>query len=682
MRFIALILSLISLDAYEYWIVQYSAFTSNNIVDNEGWWVQGSSGQLTSFCGAESLFGGYNAFGSGVSVSKIISLPPHYKIRVSLEFWKIDSWDDEFVYFILDDYVQTATWYWNTGDVICGNPDEVQNWREVKTNYVFEFSHQEPTLVVIITTNLDESPYTESWGFRNFKVEAQYCSPGCLLCNNDTPDECWYYLLVEMNWFDNFNFDGWTLDNQEFLTKNSCANIWIIGGVNSITGSKQLSKYYTSLDAHYKIILQVQIWKFDIWNNNQFQIEIDGQVSGQAVFNQEGVIQLCGDSSGGEQLLNIRLVRSHTSNNMQIKMKSNLPSSNGSWGLRAFRLFLVKCYQTCLLCFGLSINNCSQCKTGYILHNSECVDVKWILAQKQYFQPSDFQTQSGWTISNVYNNQSPFQICSNTNLLGGYSLLGKDASIGLNFDLPKHTKIRVQLEFWKFETWDNEWFKVFANGIQVYQVQFGQNGVQVICGSNQKEAYTKNLDFEFNHVQPNINLVMTTSLDELAENESWAIRNFQLFYGVPKECSNSVIDSVTMPAFIGTNYIQSTQYSSDQTLQNKIEISELGISLQPNFDQLISVDSSIKKLSVSIIWQCFINDLTFSISILQSSYPDYKTGTAICKQQRSNVVKSSLFLERTIIQQSQIRLLATSTSFQIFQIVDGQTIKHYEMKLI
>ncbi|CAD8205747.1 unnamed protein product [Paramecium pentaurelia] len=678
MKLYVLILCFIQLNAYEYWITQYSAFTSNNIIDNEGWSVQGNNG-LTSFCNGVSLFGGFNVFGSGASASKLINLPPHYKLRVSFEFWKIDSWDKEYAYFILDDNVLTEFWNWDTSDVKCGNPDNVELWKDDIKNYVFEFLHYEPTLAIIFTTNLDEGPYYESWGFRMFTVQALLCSPGCLMCYDDTPNECWYYGLVEMNWFDSFNFDGWTLDNQQFLGKSSCVSIWVIGGIGQITGSKQLLKQYTSLTPHYKIILQVQLWKFDFWNNNQFQIEIDGQISLQAIFNQIEVVQLCGSSGGGERLINIRLVKTHTSDSVQIKMKSNLVSSNGFWGLRAFRLFVIKCYQTCLICSGPNKNECSVCITGFILHNSECVDLKWILGLKQYFQPQDFQTQSGWTITNVFNNKSPFQICANTNLLGGFSLFGKDASVALNFDLPNHTKIRIKLEFWKFDTWDHEWFKVFANGIQVFQVQFGYNGVQVICGSNYKEAYKKKLDFEFDHIQSTVDLIMTTSLNELADNESWGIRDFQLLYGVPKECSNSIIDSISMPSFIGTNYIQSTLYSSDQTLQNKIEIPGLGISLQSNFDQTITVDSAIEKLTISISWKCFLNDQTFSISILQSSYTDYKTGTAVCKQKRSNVVQSVLTLERTIIQQSQIRLLATSTSLYIFQIVEGQTIKLYEM---
>lgn len=53
----------------------------------------------------------------------------------------------------------------------------------------------------------------ESWGLRMFKVEGVLCSPGCIMCSDDTPNECLEYELFEMNWFDDFNFDGWNLDN-------------------------------------------------------------------------------------------------------------------------------------------------------------------------------------------------------------------------------------------------------------------------------------------------------------------------------------------------------------------------------------------------------------------------------------------------------------------------------------
>lgn len=72
---------------------------------------------------------------------------------------RIDSWDKEYAYFILDDNVLTEFWNWDTSDVKCGNPDYVELWKDDIKNYVFEFLHYEPTLAIIFTTNLDEGPY-------------------------------------------------------------------------------------------------------------------------------------------------------------------------------------------------------------------------------------------------------------------------------------------------------------------------------------------------------------------------------------------------------------------------------------------------------------------------------------------------------------------------------------------
>ncbi|CAD8162475.1 unnamed protein product [Paramecium octaurelia] len=682
MQLVILALCIIEINSYDYWGNAYQAFNSTVITDNEGWLMQGNNGaEFTSTCGTTSLFGGYNILGAGASVSKIISLPAHFKIRVSLEFWKIDSWDNEKLYIILDDSVTTAYWYWDTGVVICGNPTQWTEWREVKTIFSIEFEHNQPTLAVIITTKLDEAPLTESWGFRNFQVDVLYCAPGCVICSGDAPDQCWYYAEIEKNWFetDNFNTDGWSLNTLQALAYSNCVKIQVMGEIGQFTGTKELQKQYTSLDPHFKVILQVQVWKFDVWNANSFQIVIDGQVLATELFNNDEVTQLCGDSSGGEKLKNIEITFSHTSDSMLIKMKSDLILTTGSWGVRAFRLFLGKCYEKCLTCSGPNYDNCLSCKTGYFLHNFQCDDVKWMLGLQQYFQLQDFQIQAGWTISNVFNNQNPFQICNGQNLVGGTQLFAKDASITLNFDLPRHTKIRIKLEFWKFDTWDREWFRVFADGTQVYEIQFGLNGVLISCGTYSTSSYVKNLDFNFPHSQQSIILKMTSNLDEQPDNESWGIRNFELFYGVPKDCSYSTIDLITLPSFIGTSFVQSTYYSSDQTLQNKIEITELGISLQPSFDQTFSVDSAIKKLTILITWNCFLNDKVFSISILQSSFPDYLSSTAICKQKQSNVLRSTLILQRTIVQVSTIKLIATSTSFQIYQIVDGQKTTQYEM---
>ncbi|CAD8125609.1 unnamed protein product [Paramecium sonneborni] len=678
LKFLVLILCSVNLNANEYWNTAYTAFTATTINNNEGWWVQGSYGQQISDCGGVSLFGGFNAFGKGTKVSKLITIASHFKLRVSLQFMKIDSWDLEFLYLFLDDYVYIRKWGFE-GVQKCGagNYDFIED----QVNLEFIFEHKQPTLSIIMTTTLNEGVANESWGFRDFKVEYISCSPGCVICNDDTPDECLSYVELESNWWSNYNFDGWTLDNQNSLTTNTCVNIELVG---KITGSKQLSKQFAILIPHYQLILQVQLWKFDIWINNQFTITLDGQVIFTTTFNQVEIIQLCDDTNGGEKILNIHLINIHKSNSAQIKMNSNIVSTNGSWGLRGFRLYIIKCYTTCLECFGPNKNNCNICQNGYYLDGSECVDVKWIDGLREFFNPSDFIIQDGWTISNIYNNQSPFQKCDNIDLVGGFNLLAKDASINFIYNLPQHTKIRIKLQFWKFESWDAEIFQVLEQGNLVFQKEFGPNGVLTTCGQYQTRVYKNNLDFEFLHDQSSINLIMKTTLDEVANNEAWGIRDFQLLYDSQKQCSQSIINTVNFPSFIANNYIQSSQHSINQSFKKKIEISELGVILELDFDQTISLDLNIFQLTFLTSWPCYFNDQTFSISILQSNYPDYQKATAKCNKKHSNVLNSQSIFERPIQKQpkqSQIRLLSTPTLLKIFQIAYDQDIILYEMLL-
>jgi hypothetical protein len=41
------------------------------------------------------VLGGYNTFGVGARIDNTLALPPHYKIKIKFNFWKIDSWDAE-----------------------------------------------------------------------------------------------------------------------------------------------------------------------------------------------------------------------------------------------------------------------------------------------------------------------------------------------------------------------------------------------------------------------------------------------------------------------------------------------------------------------------------------------------------------------------------------------------------
>jgi hypothetical protein len=82
---------------------QYAAFYGQSFSSTDGWVVTGST--ATSYftsCAGTRMFGGYGVLGSGASISKIISLPPHYQVDVSFTFFKIDSWDAESLLVYID----------------------------------------------------------------------------------------------------------------------------------------------------------------------------------------------------------------------------------------------------------------------------------------------------------------------------------------------------------------------------------------------------------------------------------------------------------------------------------------------------------------------------------------------------------------------------------------------------
>ena len=52
------------------------------------------------------MFGGFNVFGTGAKITKKFNnLPTHNTIIVRVQFWKIDSWDNEIAYLYLDDVI-------------------------------------------------------------------------------------------------------------------------------------------------------------------------------------------------------------------------------------------------------------------------------------------------------------------------------------------------------------------------------------------------------------------------------------------------------------------------------------------------------------------------------------------------------------------------------------------------
>lgn len=84
-----------------------------------------------------------------------------------MQLWKIDSWDNEIMFVLVDGFIWQAKWHYSEGANLCGAAND---WKEAFYNIEFEVPHNSPTVSIVLTSNLDEDALNESWAFRDFKL--------------------------------------------------------------------------------------------------------------------------------------------------------------------------------------------------------------------------------------------------------------------------------------------------------------------------------------------------------------------------------------------------------------------------------------------------------------------------------------------------------------------------------
>jgi len=85
-------------------VVLNQAFVDKTFTGVDGWTLTGAAGGRTnSDCGGVSLVGGFNVFGAGASAKKTFVIPAaHKRLRLTVQLWKIDSWDGEWLFIDVD----------------------------------------------------------------------------------------------------------------------------------------------------------------------------------------------------------------------------------------------------------------------------------------------------------------------------------------------------------------------------------------------------------------------------------------------------------------------------------------------------------------------------------------------------------------------------------------------------
>ncbi|CAD8060428.1 unnamed protein product [Paramecium sonneborni] len=536
------------------WFPTYEAFKDENIDDLNGWVIQNqyeATFDVVTKCGPIQILGGLKSFGSQTTLTKMIKIPPHYRLKFIIQLWKIGDWENDKIQVFVDGVPWEMKWGFTEGSKqLCGGP-KILNSDKVY-DVEFEVTHNSPTANIVIASTQVQKADKQAWGMRNIKIYFKECPSQCGICHNDKVNECKFWKQVDLSWFrTDTSIEGWNL--LEGKQKSfQCSGIVMFGGPNNVGSKAILSKTTINLPPHQRVMIKFTLWKFGQWDNDQFYVYIDDEQVYKQTFQKLDGLNVCGDFKPGygQKLVNIEIIQKHKKNEMTVKFTSSLKQDieNQSWGIRDFFAFIAECPKFCKSCFGSGDNECLKCEETHQLIEGKCINKNdWFILSKEFNEPSSFKKITEWQIENIDPIQSqvetsPITFCGkDVNIFGGYKILAKKSKVQkLYTNIPAHNFLRLRITMYKIDRWDGEELIILGDNKQIWSQLLGWNdpGQSNICG-DPKSPWKERIMFIDQVIQHNrdeFQLTITSTLQATADIASWGFRDVMLLYSPIKEC--------------------------------------------------------------------------------------------------------------------------------------------------
>ncbi|CAD8150776.1 unnamed protein product [Paramecium pentaurelia] len=348
----------------------YTAFEGSNYND-DGWFIYYSYGGKYQVCHGEKLLGGFSTFGANSLISKQFKLPPHYSVRVQVRFWKIDSWDAETFLLMVDQGQYQDKYFTDTGGDYCGWTSIVAN--DFPVNIEIQVSHYSSLLTIIMTSNLDEVAYNESWGINTFILGILQCPQECLSCEDSTSN-CIIWSNLASYWQNSMIDDGWLINGNEPLSSSICGGIEIAGGYPVLQQGHQIENRLQDLPIHFQIKIVFKVWVIGDWLNEIFALQIDNNSVYSLQIENTNLPFICGGIKQKVKIINVQSITSHTSEEINMVLSATqTPGKIASWGISSLDLYIAKCSNGCQVCYGIKETECNICIKKWGFYQNKCI---------------------------------------------------------------------------------------------------------------------------------------------------------------------------------------------------------------------------------------------------------------------------------------------------------------------
>jgi len=123
-----------------------------------------------------------------------------------------------------------------------------------------------------LSSSLDQDATNESWAIRDFSIWRDGGLEKPLFDSSD-----WVHISdeFEADELDESMVTSWTLEGNNGVI-SSCGSTKLIGGYGNFGGGAKMTKTFTEIEKHTKLRIQLQVWKIDSWDNEEFFCIIDG----------------------------------------------------------------------------------------------------------------------------------------------------------------------------------------------------------------------------------------------------------------------------------------------------------------------------------------------------------------------------------------------------------------------
>ena len=453
--------------------------------------------------------------GQGAWLEKTYDLAayPHDELSLSLDFIKIDSWDNEEASVLIDGVVVwSQVFIYNEGSDVCGNGNYAE-WLDEKLKVgPFEMPHDTDTLTLRVETTLNEDPNNESFGIDNVRL-----------------------ILKMLGYLDRFerSADYWSFADGSPARTSECGSFGsILGGYDIIAGGGNYLQKTFDLKAmeHDQLAISFDFIKIDSWDDEAAQLFVDDVEVWSRIYGggSLGGVAECGSDNGGWVEIDdsIELMVSHTSASATLRFQTGLNSGATDESFGVDNVKMIPVYT--------SLN----CGVGHAN----------VLCRQGFFESFD-DGVGGWT-SNVELGTSGCD--SLGQILGGAGMLGGSTLVSKTFDLSpiSHDSVTISLDFIKIDSWDNEDANVYVlvgdeppvliegpegrsgpdpdadHGELVWSKTYGVGDGEQLCGAgNGWNELSDTVTFEITGSSAYVTITVDTTLSSAASDEAWGLDN-------------------------------------------------------------------------------------------------------------------------------------------------------------